>query len=115
AGTCHAGACITPSIAGATNTACGLSQDGTIQCWGGTDWGVVANAPPSVSRFSEVSLRESIACALKLDHTIQCWGNADPNNSGMLGWAPRTHVHELAVGNAHGCALRDSDNRLTCW
>jgi cysteine-rich repeat protein len=74
----------------------------------------VANAPPSTARCTEVSMRESIACAIKADHTIKCWGTPDPGG-GTLNSAPGTHVHELAVGFGHGCALRDSDNRLTCW
>jgi hypothetical protein len=63
------------SFAFGTSAACGVRQDGNLECWGGSsNSGVIAASPP-VGMFKQVQLRgDDQACALSAAGEIQCWG-----------------------------------------
>lgn len=129
------------AVAAATNYACALLLDGTIQCWGSNASGQLGNGSTTDSTtpvpVSDVTGAAAIAaggahaCALMADGTVVCWG---ANGSGELGLSsgPQTcpnsdpcattpvkvpdlsGVTAIAAGESDTCALL-SDGTVRCW
>jgi hypothetical protein len=82
--------------------ACGLGDDGSITCFGGT--GTV----PAGS-FVDLSVGDLRACAAATDGTVECWGEV----GGFFENAPQTGVVQVDVSGL-ACAL-DAAGTVTCW
>ncbi|MBN2715012.1 MAG: hypothetical protein JXX14_04100 [Deltaproteobacteria bacterium] len=97
------------SLAAGSSHSCALLSHGTVQCWGGNNYGQLGQNPgevisSSVPVFvSGLSLAAGVAvtslaagtfhtCARLSDSTIQCWGD---NSYGQLGQVPE----EVAYSN----------------
>ena len=91
--------------------ACGLRENGTIECWGDIDqdWGQT-NAP--AGRFTAVSIGSAHACGLRENGAIECWG-ANANDYGQTN-APDGSFTAVSAGGLHTCAIRD-DGVIVCW
>lgn len=79
--------------------ACGISQSGTVRCWGGADYGQLGygstetygdDEPPfdgivHMGGITAISLSAGLefSCALLFDGTVRCWGRSD---EGQLGY-----------------------------
>ena len=85
--------------------ACGLRDDGTVECWGFyyvDGWGTVAvvGSPPGGS-FIQVSAGEGLTCGVRADGSALCWGVSSivsvlgPSYSGDAG------VHQPSVDALH--------------
>jgi len=83
------------------NSACGLTRDETIVCWGAP---IPGDPSPTTGAFTAIS----DVCALrKADQSIQCWGNAPAP-------VPKGPFASLSVGGNLACAIRPSGH-LECW
>ncbi len=78
-------------IAVGLDTACGLTEDGRVYCWGRNYSMAVWNGMPSsatprritlASQATQVRVFQSSACAILIDQSLICWGN---NLYGSLG------------------------------
>src|SRR5262249_6975226 len=73
-------------------SACALLANGTLNCWGETDFGQLGAAPDSqlhapalvngVANAVSVGMGRFFACALAANGQVQCWGD---NGRGWLG------------------------------
>src|SRR6476620_337747 len=71
-----------PQISAGRLQTCGLSANGTVQCWGGIpDYELAAAVPEGLAGVARVSAGGFHSCALKTDGTISCWGY---NDAGQL-------------------------------
>ena len=88
--------------------ACGLRDDGSIECWGDVSPFEEVTVPDG--SFSQVSGGGHHACGLRDDGSIECWGS---NEFGQLD-APEGSFSQVAAGGFESCGLRD-DGSIECW
>ena len=115
------------------SSACSLSADGTVRCWGNNNTGQLGDGtqitrltPVTVSGLTNVAAVSAgglHACALRTDGTVRCWGN---NNNGQLGDGTTvlrrlpvtvsglSNVVAVAASSQHTCALQGSGS-VRCW
>jgi alpha-tubulin suppressor-like RCC1 family protein len=113
-------------------SACALSADGSVHCWGENHFGQLGDGttsdsakPVKVNGLPEaiaIAAGNSSSCALIKGGTVQCWGN---NAFGSLGDGTTTNssvpVTVTGIANAiaisvrdHACALL-STGSVQCW
>ena len=56
---------------------CGVTRDGTLQCWGMNDYGQIA-VPSDLTMVREVAMGDSHTRALHGDDDVTCWGQISP-------------------------------------
>ena len=120
------------SSAGGRHT-CALVGDGSVQCWGGNDFGELGDGTTTAHPFPEpvAGIAGAVAiaagfnhtCALLADGRVACWG---ANGYGQLGDGtgidnplPVTVAGlppsvAIAAGYNHSCAV-SSDGAARCW
>ncbi len=117
--------------------ACALRSDASVWCWGENDAGQlgqpldveIAREPRRVEGLTDaraLALGPGASCATFDSGPPRCWGD---NDTGQLGDGS-THssatpiaatavgeVRELALGGAHGCAVRgdEASREIVCW
>ena len=94
------------------STACGLREDGRVECWGlNTNFG--EGDPPEDVQFQSISLGVTFGCGVELDSSlVRCWGSGAVVSPARI---PTEPVTLLAVQQFEACAaLRDS-NQVVCW
>lgn len=88
--TCSGANCVTQLVAG-DHHFCARFDDGTVECWGGDDYGALGRgdeAEPTSKRvtglehISQISAAGSTTCALSSAGAVSCWGS---NSRGQLG------------------------------
>jgi alpha-tubulin suppressor-like RCC1 family protein len=105
---------------------CGIVDDGTPYCWGGTlqgTWGVLGNGstansprPTTVSgghRFSAMAAGNEFACGLDLEGRLWCWGavmfltdeSAPPGGVVPVRTMPDVTFASISAGRGHVCGL----------
>ena len=85
---------------------CGLRSDGSIVCWGNTDFTQFGRMPEPTGSFTAVSAGDRDWCGLRSNGSLVC-----------RGWslsAPSGSFTTVSVGGGHGCGLRP-DGSITCW
>ncbi|MBI4509344.1 MAG: hypothetical protein HY698_06885 [Deltaproteobacteria bacterium] len=113
-------------------SSCALLQDGTVTCWGDSDYGQLGSysrssgTPGSVldlSSVTAISSGEHFTCALRQDESVACWGR---NSEGQLGNDTLTNsavpvgvvnlmgATAIATGAQHACAIK-KDKTIVCW
>lgn len=120
-------------IAGGNSHACGLLNDGTVDCWGLNDYGQLGNGttesssiPSKVSGLSGVTdlvSGLSHTCAIVSGGALKCWGD---NQYGQLGNGNTTTqttpvqvsgmtsgVTAIATGYYHSCGVVGGAQK--CW
>lgn len=116
---------------------CGLSDDGSVHCWGTNDFGNLGDGGPVQSgaevpvpsrvvgehSFRDLFVGYGHACALDDERRAYCWGE---NSAGQLGDGTVTSRSEptavlgaerwqyLTLGDWHSCG-RTIDGRDYCW
>ena len=83
---------------------CGLTNTGTIKCWGQNNWGQAE--PPDGTNFTAVTAGWYHSCGLTDTGTIKCWGS---NIDGQT--EPQDGTNFTAVtagGRLHSCGLTDT-------
>ncbi len=91
---------------------CALRANGTVVCWGNSDYW--PSSPTPDDRFIAISSGARHTCALREDGSPACWGL---ERNGLQDWislpADEAFV-TISSGNWHTCALRE-DGAATCW
>ena len=88
---------------------CGLRSDDSLECWG--PGGVLQLQQPPSLAFSSAAIGDGWACGIaKADGELICWGQNDYGNLN----APAGSFRQVALGDRHGCAIRDDDS-VVCW
>merc|ERR1712217_726248 len=96
-------------IAAGASQSCGLRDvDGSVICWGKTDYGVA----PSQIGFSAVTVGEYHACALRADSVAVCWGL---NHYGQTDVPEQGRFTAIVAGGDHTCSVRSGDASVVCW
>ncbi|MFD1044310.1 RCC1 domain-containing protein, partial [Kibdelosporangium lantanae] len=90
-------------LATATDSACGLRSDHTVQCWG--EKGAYT---PAEGQFTSISLVKGLGCGIRADRTVTCW--AGPSAGARSNLSPNGQF-QSAVG---GCGVR-LDGAIDCW
>ena len=120
---------------------CALTQDGTVACWGGNDYGQLgdgittnSSVPVAVTggalagkTVTHIAIGYFHSCALTSDGVVVCWGR---NDYGQLGDGTTTNssvpvavtggvlagktVTRIDTRGLHSCALT-SDGVVVCW
>ena len=85
---------------------CGLTDNGTIVCWG-NNYDGQTDAPGG--SFSSVSAGSYHSCGLRTDATIACWGSES-----MVEGLPGGKFYSLSAGSTQSCAIR-ANGELKCW
>ena len=124
-------------VSAASFHTCAVRVDGTLWCWGDSDYGEVGdgstntyNAAPAQESTGAVNWTHVASsgsyyhtCALRMDDTLWCWGK---NYSGQLGGGVSGWYHsspqavlmtdwaQVALGGDHTCAIK-TDGTLWCW
>jgi len=119
-------------------SACALTTQGGVKCWGANNWGQLGNGTTSygestpvdvvglTSGVVQVSSQANHSCALLADNNgVKCWGY---NAYGQLGDGSSGNVRttpvdvvgldgdviQIGVGTAHTCALM-ANGGVKCW
>jgi len=116
-----------------TLSACGISKDRMVYCWGSTADGRLGNglkgggAQPTLAtvaqeRFDSITVGGAHACALNVARLAYCWGS---DNAGQLGDTRRVNsttpipvvgglaFSTITAGDSHTCAI--STGQIYCW
>jgi alpha-tubulin suppressor-like RCC1 family protein len=125
---------VTALTAGKDHT-CAILLDGSINCWGGSEFGQLGNGiigsrlkssiPVRISlntKAISISSGESHTCAVTFDSKVHCWGR---NHAGQLGTGTLTDAgvpltingftaRVVASGENHTCAIV-VDGGVKCW
>jgi alpha-tubulin suppressor-like RCC1 family protein len=114
-------------------SACGISKDRLIYCWGSDESGQIGNgskgggaqatlATVAQERFDSISVGGFHACALSTTRQAYCWGN---DQWGQLGDRRRVNsstpipvfggrtYSAIAAGERHTCGI--SSGQVFCW
>lgn len=134
-----------PDVVGAVQvdvgneSACALTRDGSVYCWGDGGWGIHGDAvkgtvgyPLAPSRVKNLDSAVAVAvagwsaCAILTDHTVECWGSAWPIGMGIGvlddQMTPRpptpatgpTGITEITAAGQRTCVL-NSNHEVWCW
>jgi cysteine-rich repeat protein len=95
------------SVAVGAYHACGLREDGHIQCWGDNFYGKQTEAPSG--EFSQISAGLTHTCALRTNGTITCWGIG---SSSLV--VPDGEFTQVTAGGIDACGLR-ANGHVECW
>lgn len=106
--------------AGAAHS-CAVKADQSLSCWG---WPRAGREQPPEGVFNQVAVGVNHACALRDEGSVSCWGvGVDPNRFERDGDYDQASpppslaegsVTQVAVGDAHSCALNLS-GEVICW
>ncbi len=93
--------------------ACGIRQDGTVECWG-PGFKDDRVAPPS-GEFASVSVGGANTCGVKVDGTVECWGpgflvEVEPPAGEFASVSVGAHT----IWHVRACGVRQ-DGSVECW
>lgn len=111
---------------------CALLTDRTVSCWGGNDFGQLANATlvrsttplaiAGLTDVAEVAAGGTGTCARRMDGTVWCWGDHQYTGAGSAGRDNRpvmvaglAGVRRVWGGFNVVCALLPGVADLRCW
>lgn len=124
------------SVAAGQHHSCGVREDGTLWCWGGSQFGEVGRDVVMEGSLFQVPARigdredwAGVAvgwfhtCAVTMEDELYCWGRAIEGQLGQGGGEPVTTPTLIApaqrwqlpvLGGFYTCA-RDAERVLHCW
>jgi hypothetical protein len=120
---------------------CGITQQGTLYCWGYNADGelgtgsfahsnvprrvLISDSPEESQRWSSVSAGGFQTCALDDQHRVWCWGGNQAHNLGRGGdnqdsaraalVSTDERFDAVDCGRSHCCAISQADASLHCW
>lgn len=109
------------AVAVGSGHTCGVTQEGTILCWGRNDYGQLGDGTVTTSSIAVrvsgienavmVATSSAASCAVLSDGTVWCWGHLGaypPNESYVtpvqVAWV--RDATEFSIGWMYGCALK---------
>ena len=121
-----------------SGSTCGLTDNGTIWCWGSNGNGQLGNGtttdrdyPVQVSGIDnalDVYLGTAMGCAAIDNRTnLKCWGNnylGDGSTTDSTtpvtvtetnGWGSDYTFDDVAIGQSSACAYNEENNQVYCW
>ncbi len=93
------------SVSAGRTHSCGLTADGTVECWGYL-WG--GSAPDGT--FTEITSGSWHSCGIRPEGSVVCWGD---NPFGQLD-APAYEFTTISAGRQHTCGVR-TNGKVACW
>src|SRR5262249_4747796 len=98
------------SLAAGISAMCGVTEAGTVECWGEGNGSSMARLFAMVGSYRTVSVGASTYCAMNASNVATCWGveGATPTKPLILNDAV-----EVQAGNRHVCILVKSGD-LKC-
>jgi hypothetical protein len=88
-------------------TACGVTLDGRLLCWGKNDNGRAT--PPTGNDFARVTLASSLSCALRRDGSATCWAPSSSSATSAIAGQGK----QVGIGDRTICLL-GQDGRVSC-
>lgn len=107
----HRGPFIQVAAAVWSGSACAVSQDGHLECWGFVGAPMMSGIP--AGRFLQVAVGgpgSEFACALRVSHRVTCWGDGAHGETK----AARGPFEAVSTGNTFACGVRPG-GRPACW
>lgn len=118
--------------------ACGLTTDGTAQCWGNNEAGALGNASNTDStkavnvdgavKFKAISVGSEFTCAIAADDLGYCWGKGWDGELGNSVWANQNtpqkvgtagtqwwSFDKISAGGNHTCGIEKTSKKIYCW
>ena len=92
-----------------TDMVCGVTDGGSLECWG-TDRDGNKFDPPTGSNFEQVSVGLEAACALTTSGDLKCWDNRDRYN-----WPDKSGSYEQVQTGDNSVCVRDGSGKVECW
>ena len=86
---------------------CGVTADGSVECWGDDSDG---QSTPPVGSFTSVSAGGDHSCGVKTDGSVECWGSDTEGQSTPLDASFSTVNADLY----HTCGVT-TDGSVECW
>jgi alpha-tubulin suppressor-like RCC1 family protein len=134
---CAGGSCASPIVSTGLDHACALLLNGTVECWGGNQYGQLGDGTttssltpvvvPGLPGVATVSAGDYSTCAVlsggTTGSTVECWGDG---SYGELGDGTTTSsstpvvvsglsgVTAVSVGGGFACAVL-SNGTVACW
>ena len=87
---------------------CGIQEDGSIVCWGDSEWAAIA---PPQGHFEYVSIGPNYACTIVRDGTLTCWGSG--KHAELLDH-PGGKFKTVRAGDSFACGVSNSGGAI-CW
>jgi hypothetical protein len=89
---------------GPADEACGVRIDGTVACWGNSDY------PAPAGTFISFSAGNGWACGVRTDRTLACWGGDSFGDT----MPPAGAFTSVTTAYDYACGLR-TDGTIACW
>lgn len=97
------------------NFACGLQNDGKVQCWMADDVEEehFQATPPTYAEFTQISAGHSSSCGITdSGTTILCWGRDQEPSTDITPYQGK--FIKVSCGTTNACALQEN-GRIFCW
>ncbi|MBK8012424.1 MAG: hypothetical protein IPK13_13825 [Deltaproteobacteria bacterium] len=117
------------------DTSCTRLRSGEIWCWGGNQYGQLANGTTMYGSATALQISDlgptvadlamgfDVSCALRMDGTVWCWGTGYVGNGTAVPYLHPVQAGETVIGNEavqvvvgaeHACVLK-MDGTVWCW
>ena len=95
------------SVSAGLGHTCGVRTDGSVECWGGDEWG---QSTPPPGEFASVSAGGGHTCGVRTGGSVECWGNDEEGQS----TPPSGGFASVSAGGVHTCGVRTGGS-VECW
>jgi len=96
--------------------ACGIVDDGTVQCWGTVPSSDPSLVPYTISGLrdaTEISAGPNSTCAIEKGGALKCWGKLFGDKYNAILTVVSSGATSISIGLNHACAI--VSGRVQCW
>ena len=86
------------------------ASDGTVECWGHSSYGEIAQAPAG-EKFTKLATGENHVCGITPERDVKCWGGNTWGQAPKLRAGPYT---QIGAGDLFTCGLK-ATGEIDCW